>query len=83
LVTEENARVANLNADMYSEAQEYNNVILEEYQTKLKAYEGAYNKEQQAFEAKRQEDIKSLAALRIQVDQRFQPVVDSFLQQLS
>ena len=82
LVTEENARIANLNADMYSEAQEYNNVILDEYQTKLKAYEGAYNKEQQAFEAKRQEDIKSLAALRIQVDARFQATIDSFLKQL-
>lgn len=82
LVTEENARIAKENADMYAEAGEYNNVLLQQYQNDTKSFEAAVNKEQQAFESKRQEEIKSLAALRIEVDARFQATIDSFLKQL-
>ena len=83
LVTEENARIAKVNADEQTSANATNSVLLKEYQNAYTLYQQEVSVERQKFESQRQEDIKSLAALRIQVDLRFQSVVDSFLRQLN
>ena len=82
LVTEENARIANVNADAQAKANETNAVALKEYDTLMKAYQGLVTKQTQEFEAKRQKEIKELAALRINVHTKFQPLIDEFLTKL-
>lgn len=83
LVTEENARIAKANADEQTSANATNSVLLKEYQYAYTMYQQEVSVERQNFESQRQEAIKQIAALRIQVDQRFQSVVDTFLQQLN
>lgn len=82
LVTEENARISKANADAQAYANSQNSVLLINYQNAYTLYQQELQKERQIFEAQRQDDIKVIAALRIQVDPRFQSVVDNFLQQL-
>lgn len=82
LVTEENARIARANADAQTSANAENSVLLSNYQNAYTLYQQEVAKEKQTFESQRQDDIKSIAALRIQVDSRFQGVVDTFLKQL-
>lgn len=82
LVTEENARIARKNADEQSQANAKNAVLMKEYENVYMQYEQTILQEKQQFEAIRQDNIKNLAALRIDVDQRFQSVVDLFLKQL-
>lgn len=82
LVTEENARIAKANADAQAEANAENSVLLSNYQNAYTLYQQELQKEKQTFESQRQDAIKHLAGLRIQVDSRFQGVVDTFLKQL-
>lgn len=82
LVTEENARISRENAEMQAQANAKNSVLLKEYQNAYTQYEQELLQEKQEFEAKRQDNIKNLASLRILVDARFQVVVDMFLKQL-
>ena len=82
LVTEENARVARCNSDEQSRVNSENAILLNEYQTAYALYQQEDHKLAQDYEAKRQDAIKSIAALRIAVDPRFQPVIDMFLKQL-
>ena len=82
LVTEENARISKVNADAQADASAKNSVLLSNYQNAYTLYQQELQKEKQTFEAQRQNDIKVIAGLRIQVDPRFQGVVDSFLKQL-
>jgi hypothetical protein len=83
LVTEENARIAKANADEQTSVNAKNSVLLKEYQNAYTMYQQEVSVERQNFESQRQEAIKQIAALRIQIDQRFQSVVDTFLQQLN
>ena len=78
LTTIENARIAKVNAD----AQKVNNEANAEYQKALMAFGEATRTAQSEFEKERQEKIKNIASLRINVDERFQPVVDLFLKTL-
>jgi hypothetical protein len=82
LVTEENARIARENSDEQSRVNSYNSILLNEYQTNYALYQQEHQKLAQDFEEQKQNAIKSIAALRIAVDPRFQPVVDIFLKQL-
>jgi hypothetical protein len=82
LVTEENARIARKNSDEQSRVNSHNSVLLNEYQTKYALYQQEYQKLAQDFEEQKQNAIRSIAALRIAVDPRFQSVVDIFLKQL-
>lgn len=82
LVTEENARIARANADEQSRVNTENSVLLNKFQTTYALYQQEDQKLSQDFEAQRQDAIKSIAALKIDVDPRFQPVVDIFLKQL-
>lgn len=83
LTTEENARIANHNANVQIEAAKRNNDAQAAYET---AYNTATQKIkviQTEFEKERQEKIKNIAALRISVDSRFQKTIDLFLKQIS
>jgi len=82
LVTIENARIAKLNADAQHDAQKANNEANAAYQKAINAYGEETRTIQSEFEKQRQENIKNIASLRINVDERFQPVVDLFLTKL-
>lgn len=83
LTTEENARIAKHNADAQNEAANTNNQLQSTYDTAFKAYSEKVKTAQAEFEKARQATIKEIAAMRIQVDQRFQKTVDVFLNQIS
>lgn len=83
LVTDENARL-NKETEI-----ENNKIITEndkkrvEYTNLISEYSNAYQKQADAFEVQREQDIKAIAALRIEVDARFQPIIDVFQKLLS
>ena len=82
LVTEENARISRVNADEQAKVNDINERTQAEYSELMRIYRAENLEQQQLFEKTRQEDIQKVAGLRITVDTRFQPVVDSFLKQL-
>lgn len=83
LTTAENARIANVNADLQNEAEATNNKLNSEYDTAFKAYTERTKSIKAEFEKTRQAKTKEIASMRILVDPRFKPVVDIFLKQLS
>jgi len=82
LVTTENARISKERANIQAEINELNSNQDLEYKNALEKYNSEYKKLSQDFETKRQEEIKFAANLKIEVAERFQPVVDEFLKQL-
>lgn len=83
LTTEENARIAKLNADLQNEAEAINNKLNSEFDTAFKAYNEKVKSVKAEFEKTRQAKIKEVASMRIQIDPRFQKTVDEFLAKLS
>lgn len=83
LTTAENARIANVNADLQNEAEAINNRLNSEYDTVFKAYTEKTKSVKAEFEKTRQAKVKEIAAMRIQIDPRFQKTIDTFLKQLS
>lgn len=81
-VTTENARIANERAKIQAEVNEINGKQDAEYNTALDKWRADYRKASDEFEAKRQERIKEVANMKINVDSRFQPVIDMFLKDL-
>lgn len=82
LVTEENARIARINADIQSESNATNNKLRQEFDSLIKSWEDEQKALSRKFEEQRQNEIKETASLRIKVDPRFQPVIDMFLKKL-
>ena len=82
LITAENARIANVNADAEAEAEKTNDGLRTEYQLAVKKVSAEMQSIKVEFEKERQAKIKTAAALRIDVNPRFQEVVDTFLKQL-
>ena len=78
LVTAENARIANINADLISATNKINSEREESYQSKIREWNSVYQKELNEFEKQRQERIKGVVDLRIDVPTMFQTVVDKF-----
>ena len=83
LTTAENARIANVNADLQNEAEATNNKLNSEYDSTFKAYTERTKSIKAEFEKTRQAKVKEIASMRILVDPRFKPVVDVFLKQLT
>jgi hypothetical protein len=83
LVTNENARIANINADALSIADKTNSDLMIDHQTAYKAAQAMVQKIRADFEKTRQLTIREIAAMRIQIDVRFQDTIDLFLKQLS
>jgi len=82
LTTEENARISKVNADAQAEVQKENANLMNSYNVEFKSYNDFLLKEKHEFEAERQKAIKEIAALRIEVNPRFQEVIDEFLNKL-
>ena len=83
LTTAENARIARHNADGYAKVNAANEVLNSQYQKEYSAYQAELTRISQELEFKRQNDISEIASLRINVDTRFQDVIDTFLSQLN
>lgn len=79
LVTLENTRIAKVNADLINEYSKIESQYNTEYQLAYTEWITARAKAQQEAEVERETLIKETAALRINVDPRFQTVVDMFL----
>jgi hypothetical protein len=82
LVTLENARIAQVNADEIARVNGVNQTANEEYRIKFNEYQASYQKASQDFEAERNKELKEKASLKIEVPERFKPLVDEFLSQL-
>jgi hypothetical protein len=79
LVSDENARIQRVNADKAAEYLKLEKEAHEKYQLALDAYNGEVLRLTMEFNSQRELDIKSTAALRINVDPRFQHVIDMFI----
>jgi hypothetical protein len=79
LVSDENARIQKLNADQAAEFLKLEKELNEKYQFAMDAYNGEVLRLTMEFNSQRELDIKAAAALRINVDPRFQHVIDMFI----
>ena len=79
LVTTENARVARANAQEQARVNAINQKIMAEYEAEQKVWLDAEKKAKFEFQEKIEQQIKEIAAYRIQVPARFQPVIDMFI----
>ena len=79
LVSDENARIQKLNADNAAEFLIIEKKLNEEYQLAMDAYHGEVLRLTMEFNSQRELDIKAAAALRINVDPRFQTIINSFI----
>ena len=82
LVTIENARIAKINSDEQNEAQKINNDLDANFNTEVKKVNEVVKSLKAEFEKTRQAKIKEFAALKINVDKRFQYTIDYFLGKL-
>lgn len=83
ITTEENARIAKVNADIQNDVEKKNKESQTSFQTAYLAYSEKVRTIQSEFEKERQAKIKEIASMRIGIDARFQEVIDIFLKQLS
>ena len=83
LVTLENARIANVNATEQAKVDEINANLRNDYDSAMKNYQQEVRLMHNEFEKVRQETTKDIAAMRIEVDNRFQPIVDKFLKEIT
>jgi len=81
-VTSENARIQRERADIQSTANAENEKLRREYTDACSKFYEERKRASQEFEAKRQERIQEAANLKINVAERFQGVIDTFLNQL-
>lgn len=81
-VTVENARRERVNADEAARVNQINDVLKSDYDTLRREWIEARKQAEFAFNEAKQKEIARIAALRIEVPSRFQPVVDEFLKGL-
>lgn len=79
LVTIENARIAEYNANLQNEYAVKYSEISNEFLVKQSTWNSKFQEAKQLFEKERNEKIKELVALRIKVDPRFQETIDSLM----
>ena len=79
LVTAENARIARANADEQARVNAINQKIQAEFESEQKVWLDAEQKAIFNFQEQIENRIKEIAAYRIQVPARFQPVIDMFI----
>lgn len=79
LVSDENARIQKLNADKAAEFLKLEKELNEKYQLAMDAYNGEILRRTMEFNSGRESLIKDAASLRIEVDPRFQNVIDMFI----
>jgi hypothetical protein len=81
-VTVENARRERVNADEAARVNQINKELTVQYEGLRREWIEARKQAEFAFNESKQKDIEQIAALRIEVPARFQPVVDEFLKGL-
>ena len=79
LVTIENGKIAQQNADGQNNVNNNNKIIQDGFNQVYREYTDKLLVEKQEFEVKRNEEIKKASSLRIKVDPRFQETIDLFL----
>ena len=79
LVTAENARIARANADEQARVNAINQKILAELESAQQVWLDAEREAIFEFQEQIENRIKEIAAYRIQVPARFQPVIDMFI----
>jgi len=79
LVTTENSRINRHNSDVQSNAEKINNDLRVEFDNASKKANAEINIIKNTFEQERLSKIAEIATLRINVDPRFQSIVDEFL----
>ena len=79
LVTIENARIANENANTQGKVNDSNNKLTRDYVNLINEWQNDYRKANMEFNAEIQNEIGRVSALRISVDSRFKPVIDQYL----
>lgn len=79
LVTAENARIARVNGEEQARVNAVNQKIMAEYEAEQKIWFDAEKQAKFEFQQVLEEQIKEIAAYRIQIPARFQPVVDMFI----
>jgi hypothetical protein len=79
LVTSENARIARANADEQARVNAINQKIQAEFESEQKLWLDAEQKAIFNFQEQIENRIKEIAAYRIHVPARFQPVIDMFI----
>ena len=80
LVTIENGRIAQSNADGQNSVNSNNQTILNQWNDLYREYTDRLLVQRQEFEVKRNEEIKKASALRIKIDPRFQETINLFLE---
>lgn len=83
LTTAENARVARHNADGYNKINAANEILNSQYQKEYQTYMAELTRLREVLELERQTEISEISSLRINVDPRFQDVIDIYLNQLN
>lgn len=79
LVTAENARIAAENGTKQAEVNQKNQGLMDIYVKAMEEYNGKVRVEREEWEQKRQQDIQKTAALRIEIPDSYQSVIDEFL----
>lgn len=82
LVTEENARRAKHNGDEHARVNEHNKNLDDAFQAQMQQWRAKEKEAHMEFEAQRAKETQETAGLRIQIDPRFQDIIDMFLKQL-
>lgn len=80
LVTLKNAEIHKENADKLAELATINDKKMDQYRKDMSVYRDAVKVEVNKFEAEKLKTIKEISALRIEVDKRFQPIIDELLE---
>lgn len=83
LVTEENRVRSEFNKAQLLESETKNREINKKYEDEINKYNIAVDKIKKDFEVQRNIDLKKVASMRINVDSRFQEIVDFFLNDLN
>ena len=78
LVTSENARIAQVNAAENNRVNELNKALDAEYTTQVREYHKVCREIADKFEVERQQTIKMVSGMRIQVPEIFQLTVDKY-----
>jgi len=79
LVTIENARIANENANIQGKINDENKKLTRDYVNLINEWQNDYRKANMEFNAEIQNEIGRVSSLRISVDPRFKPVIDQYL----
>lgn len=83
IVTDENTRIAKLNADAQNDANCINKKLMLEYEVSRNLINDQVKKLTTEFEIGKQKSIKEISSMRISVDPRFKDTIDKFMNKVT